>query len=269
MTYETALASSVAVVMSQLEELTLTSLIFTMTALPRSGRPPTSLAGSGAERGWGFPKPPPKRALPSLDSPTGAGTSPWGRFQFPFRRGAPTPRQGTPVSTPDVRPLPWREAERKGVGGFPQAPTKEGSALSGLSRRMALVASSAPCCGRPLQEADGGLEGYLEAPAGAAPSLDSPPERARRPGGGSSSRSVGARGCAPVPAPDVCPLPWREAERTGVGGGGTPKPPPKRAPPSLDSRAGWRSSLRRCLAAAVPGRKRRAVSRPWHILCQG
>ena len=216
MTYETALASSVAVVMSQLEELTLTSLIFTMTALPRSGRPPTSLAGSGAERGWGFPKPPPKRALPSLDSPTGAGTSPWGRFQFPFRRGAPTPRQGTPVSTPDVRPLPWREAERKGVGGFPQAPTKEGSALSGLSagagaspwgrlqfpfrrgprlcarprsgrlptslagsgadrgwggypqastkegsalsglsRRMALVASSVPCCGRPWQEASG------------------------------------------------------------------------------------------------------------------
>ena len=40
-----------------------------------------------------------------------------------------------PFPNPDVRPLPWREAERKGVGGYPQPPTKEGSALSGLSRR--------------------------------------------------------------------------------------------------------------------------------------
>ena len=32
-------------------------------------------------------------------------------------------------------PLPWREAERVGVGGYPQAPTKEGCALSGLSRQ--------------------------------------------------------------------------------------------------------------------------------------
>ena len=38
------------------------------------------------------------------------------------------------------RPLPWREAERIGVwGGTPNAPTKEGSALSGLSRRTPCV----------------------------------------------------------------------------------------------------------------------------------
>ena len=42
---------------------------------------------------------------------------------------------------------------------------------------------------------------------------------------------------APVSTPEVRPLPWREAGRTGVGGG-TPKPPPKRAAPSLDSPAG-------------------------------
>ena len=36
---------------------------------------------------------------------------------------------------PEVRPLPWREAERMGVGGYPQTPTKEGCALYGLSRR--------------------------------------------------------------------------------------------------------------------------------------
>ena len=52
-----------------------------------------------------------------------------------IRRGAPTPSRGAPVSTPEVRPLPWREAGRTGVGGYPQAPTKEGCALSGLSRR--------------------------------------------------------------------------------------------------------------------------------------
>ena len=34
-----------------------------------------------------------------------------------------------------VRPLPSQETERKGVGGYPQAPTKEGGALSGLSRQ--------------------------------------------------------------------------------------------------------------------------------------
>ena len=77
-----------------------------------------------------------------------------------IRRGAPTPSRGAPVSTPEVRPLPWREAgrtgvggvppsphqrglrplwtlppdgKRRGVGGTPQPPTKEGWAVSGLS----------------------------------------------------------------------------------------------------------------------------------------
>ena len=35
-------------------------------------------------------------------------------------------------------------------------------------------------------------------------------------------RFVGAHGCAPLPLPDVRPLPWREAERIGVWG--TPNP---------------------------------------------
>ena len=43
---------------------------------------------------------------------------------------------------PEVRPLPWREAERMGVGGYPQTPTKEGCALYGLSCRKGPGADS-------------------------------------------------------------------------------------------------------------------------------
>ena len=50
-----------------------------------------------------------------------------------------------PSPPPEVRPLPWREAERIEVGGFPQAPTKEGCALSGLSRRAGSPSRGSGC----------------------------------------------------------------------------------------------------------------------------
>ena len=140
----------------------------------------------------GSPKPPPKRAAPSLDSPAGAGTSPWGRLQFPFRRDArlcARPRSRCP-------PTSLAESVADRVGWVPPSPHQRGL--------------------RPLWTL--------------------PPERAPRPGGGSSSRFVGAHGCAPVPAPDVRPLPCREAERKVVVG--FPQAPPKREVPSLDSPAG-------------------------------
>ena len=96
------------------------------------------------------PNPPPKRAAPSLDSPAGREALAWLRLRCTGApRGAPTPRQGAPVSTPFLRSLPWREAGGKGLGGYPQAPTKEGCALSGLSRRAGSlrVARTTMCSG--------------------------------------------------------------------------------------------------------------------------
>ena len=105
--------------------------------------------GKQAERGWGdTPKPPPKRAAPSLDSPAGREAFAWlGLRCAAAPRGAPTPRQGAPVSTPFLRSLSLAGSRRRGVGGYPQAPTKEGCALSGLFRRARSlrVARAAMC----------------------------------------------------------------------------------------------------------------------------
>ena len=93
--------------------------------VPTSGGP--SLAGSGADKGWGIPpNPPPKRAAPSLDSPTG-----WKRTEI----GGCTPKHPCQRG---LRPL-WTllpDGSEQRLGVYPQTPTKEGCALSGLSRRM-------------------------------------------------------------------------------------------------------------------------------------
>ena len=141
----------------------------------------------------GYPQPLSKEgcALSGLSRRTASGSRPVGAHGC------------APVPAPDVRPLPWREAERNPLGGWgvPQAPTKEGCALSGLSRRTA--------------------EG---------------------------SRSVGAHGCAPVPAPDVRPLPWREAKRKGSWGVVSSPHQRELRPLWMDSRAGGVNGLEGALS---------------------
>ena len=97
-----------------------------------------------------------------------------------------------PSPTPEVSPLPCREAERIGVGVFPQAPTKEGCALSGLSRRRGPGADSFGGFPQPPTEEGRALSGFSRRkgpertalggspkppPKRAAPSLDSPAGR--------------------------------------------------------------------------------------------
>ena len=106
------------------------------------------------------------------------------QFWFRIRRGAPTPRRGAPIPTSGVRPLPWREAERIGVGGYPQTPTKEGCALSGLSAGPTQIPGGS--------RADRGW-GFRLAPTKEGCALS-----------GLSRRTHSN--------------PWREAERIGVGG---------------------------------------------------
>ena len=121
-----------------------------------------------------------------------------------------------PVPASEVRPLPWREAERKGVGGYPKPPPKRAApsldSPAGRGQRLGRVPPKPP-------------------PKRAAPSLDSPAwmgaDRARR-----CTPSHHQRGLRPL---WTLPPGW---ERTELGGC-TPKPPPKRAAPSLDSPAGW------------------------------
>ena len=139
--------------------------------------------------------------------------------------------------------LPWREAERIEVGGYPQAPTKEGSALSGLSRRTPARFAGGKGSGRGW--------GYPNAPTEeAAPSLDSP---AGHPPASLAGSGVGGVGGTPMPPPkrlrslwtlppDTCPLRWREAEwewEWEWEGLGVPQiAPAEEAALSLDSPAG-------------------------------
>ena len=102
-----------------------------------SGGPPASLAGSGADRGWGVPPSPHQRGLRPL----------W-------------------TLPPDTRSLRWREGEWEGLG-VPQCPHRRGCALSGLSRRTSARFPGGKRSGRGW--------GYPNAPAEeAALSLDSP-----------------------------------------------------------------------------------------------
>ena len=57
------------------------------------------------------------------------------QFRFRIRRGAPTPRRGAPLPISGGPPASLAGSRADSVVGFPQAPTKEGSALSGLSCR--------------------------------------------------------------------------------------------------------------------------------------
>ena len=121
-----------------------------------------------------------------------------------IRRGAPTPSRGAPVSTPEVRPLPWREAGRTGVGGggYPQAPTKEGCALSGLSRRT----GNGEGLGAPPNPL----------PKRAGPSLDSPPEGRRSGQGLGASPKPPPKRAAPSLDSPAGQRPWtRGAEPRG------------------------------------------------------
>ena len=133
-----------------------------------------------------------------------------------------------------------------GFGGYPQAPAKEGCALSGLSRpdgcstvlrpiswgRMACARAPSR---RPLTPLTGsgpvGFGGIPKPPPKrAAPSLDSP-----APDGSSAVLRPISWGAWPRARVRFRRPP---TPLTGSGtGGGTPKPPPKRAAPSLDSPA--------------------------------
>ena len=66
------------------------------------------------------------------------------------------------IPSPDLRPLPRREAERIWVGGYPQASTKEGCTLSGLSCRMGLSFQHTFFSPRPPQ--NGFLRGNQASP---------------------------------------------------------------------------------------------------------
>ena len=150
----------------------------------------------------------------------------------------------------EVRPLPWREAERIGVGGFPQVPTKEGSALSGLSHRTGNGADkgSERFPSSPTKEgsalsglsyrtgngADKGSERFPQAPPRRAPpSLDSPAGR------GMERTRVGAVPTSPTKEGSALSgLSRRTGEWSRQESEGSPQAPPKRAPPSLDSPTG-------------------------------
>ena len=114
-----------------------------LCARPRSGGPPASLAGSRAERGWGggTPNPhrrglrplwtlPPDRGVRRGAEPGGGSRAAPTRMERRGRGSAHTggPLRGkiaaqTAILPQEVRPLPWREAERKGVGGGTPPPT--------------------------------------------------------------------------------------------------------------------------------------------------
>ena len=147
---------------------------------------------------------------------------------------------------PEVRPLPWREAERIGVGGFPQVPTKEGSALSGLSHRTGNGADkgsegfpSSPTkegsalSGLSYRTGNGADKGSERFPKRAPPSLDSPTGRGmERTKGRSGSHKPHQGGLRPL---------WTllpDGEWSEQGSERFPQAPPKRVPPSLDSPAG-------------------------------
>ena len=161
-------------------------------------------------------------------------------------------------------------------GGIPPSPTKEGCALSGLSRRRVLVASSvsilppryrfrirrgARPCARPRSGCPpASLAGAGRMEVGGIP--PSPHQRGLRPlwtllpdtslacrsifvarsghiladANGSNYRSVRAHSREPASTPD--PLASLAGSGAGRILGGYPKPPPKRAAPSLDSPAG-------------------------------
>ena len=85
---------------------------------------------------------PPDRGVRRGAEPEGGSRAAPTRMERRGRESAHTggPLRGkieaqTAILPQEVRPLPWREAGRIGVGGYPQAPTKVGYALSGLSRR--------------------------------------------------------------------------------------------------------------------------------------
>ena len=198
----------------------------------------------------GSPKPPPKRAAPSLDSPAGAGTSPWGRLQFPFRRDArlcarprsrcpPTSLAESGADAPDRRGARLC-ARPRSAQSRPEWEQLEDWVRSQVQRLIQeLLEEEVTGKGEVGAESGADRVGWVPPSPhqrGLRPLWTLPPERAPRPGGGSSSRFVGAHGCAPVPAPDVRPLPCREAERKVVVG--FPQAPPKREVPSLDSPAG-------------------------------
>ena len=104
-------------------------------ALHRSEGQPASLAGSGADRGWGVPPCPRQRGLhPLWTLPPGG--KPSLRSDCSVQRSVASPAVSAistsshgsvfvrahgcaPVPAQEVRPLPWREAEWIGVGGFP------------------------------------------------------------------------------------------------------------------------------------------------------
>ena len=123
-----------------------------LCARPRSGLRSLPWREAGAGRSWGVPPtPPPKRAAPSLDSPAG-----------PVCPGCPPVLDsvGAHGCAPVPAPHPARFPGEKRAGrsrGIPQAATKEGCALSGLSRRtgMSRLPSSsrfrrgARLCARP------------------------------------------------------------------------------------------------------------------------
>ena len=126
-----------------------------------------------------------------------------------------------PSPPPEVRPLPWREAERIGVGGYPQTPTKEGCALSGLSRRM----------GANRDWGGGGCTPQHPYQRGLRPLWTLPPD--------GSEQRLGVYPQHPYQR-GLRPLwtlpPDGSEQRLGV----YPQHPlPKRAAPSLDSPAGW------------------------------
>ena len=151
---------------------------------------------------------------------------------------------------PEVRPLPWREAERIGVGGFPQVPTKEGSALSGLSHRTG-------------NGADKGSEGFPSSPTKEGSALSGlscrtgngankgrsgshkPHQRGFRPlwtlppDGGMEQARVGGVPSSPTKEGSALSgLSHRTGNGADKGAEASPQAPPKRAPPSLDSPAG-------------------------------
>ena len=119
-----------------------------------------------------------------------------------IRRGAPTPSRGAPVSTPEVRPLPWREAGRTGVGGVPPSPHQRGLR---------------PLWTLPPDGKRRGVGGTPQPlPKRAGPSLDSPPEGRRSGQGLGASPKPPPKRAAPSLDSPAGQRPWtRGAEPRG------------------------------------------------------
>ena len=127
----------------------------------------------------------------------------------------------------DIRPLPCGKRSGRVLGGYPQAPTVEGSALSGLSCRMVdrspAGSGARGCWGVSASPHRRGLRPLWTLPSDGRPI---PRREAEREGVGGVPPSPHRRGLRPLRTllPDGRPIPG--GKRSGRVLGGIPKPPP-------------------------------------------